>query len=321
MRRLPGVPDRIVSRSYSMPLRPWSSVPTEPSTCAAVSVRGYSRRSLGRQRDAGELELADRVGLGRGQLAGEVDEAGVAAGELLDELGRRACPSSGARRSAALTGSLTRYGVADDVVGGLGDRELDAVAVGDRAAPRGDDLGGDLLGGGGLGERVALDRADVQRAREARCRGRRGRPRRGARCGGRAAAWPSPARRWWRRSAAGERAARGPVGGRRPGRGRPSRPAPRPAAPRRRRWRRRRLRGAPGGAERRSASRSCRGRSCPRRRRSRRRVAVPCAGAAVAPAARRSGGAAGSGAPAGSGVPVTMPPARSPRSCSRPAAG
>ena len=69
-------------------------------------------------------------------------------------------PVSGESWPAADAGSLIRNGLAKTVDGVLGDRELEAVAVGDRAAAGGDVDLLDLLGDGLAAQVVALDRAE-----------------------------------------------------------------------------------------------------------------------------------------------------------------
>jgi hypothetical protein len=59
---------------------------------------------------------------------------------------------------------LIRYGRDGDRRRGLGDGELDPVAVGDRAAAGGDDDLGGLLRGGDLAQRVGLDHAEPRGA-------------------------------------------------------------------------------------------------------------------------------------------------------------
>ena len=89
-------------------------------------------------------------------VAGEVDEARVAADELAQEVVLVAAEQ---RREAAapsrrVLDEVRRGGDGD---GGLGDGQLDAVAVHDRAAAGGDDDVGHLLRGRGAPERVGLD--------------------------------------------------------------------------------------------------------------------------------------------------------------------
>ena len=113
--------------------------------------------------DAGELQLLHRRALAGGHRAREVDEAAVALRELAQE---RVGVDPEQRRE--LGGRLGR--VLDqvrrrrDVVGGLGDRELDAVAVDDRAAPRRQLQRADLLAGGRAGQARALDGAEEEGA-------------------------------------------------------------------------------------------------------------------------------------------------------------
>ena len=102
--------------------------------CAGVSVDARRCSSL---RDASAW-------LG-GELAREVDEAGVAARELATSASLVDAEQRRELGGAVWTGSLTRYGRGGDVVGGLGDGELDAVAVDDRAAAGGQLESSDLL--------------------------------------------------------------------------------------------------------------------------------------------------------------------------------
>ena len=108
---------------------------------------------LGDELEPLDLHPLDAPRADRGHAVGEVGEAGVAARELLEELalGR----AQGARELGGDLGrvldQVRRHG---DGRRGLGDGELDPVAVGDRAALGGDgDLRG-LLGRGDLAQRV-----------------------------------------------------------------------------------------------------------------------------------------------------------------------
>ena len=114
---------------------------------------------LGDELEALDLHPLDAPGADRRHAAGEVGEAGVAAGELAQQrvLGD-------AQRLGELGGELGR--VLDQVRRGgdrhrgLGDGELDPVAVGDRAAAGGDLDLRLLLGRGGLAQRVGAHDAE-----------------------------------------------------------------------------------------------------------------------------------------------------------------
>ena len=128
--------------------------------------------------------FCDLRGLAAGQVAREVDEAAVAR-----RASRAPRPASGRAAARAWPrpwpGRLTRYGVAAIVGRGLGDGELDAVAIGDRAAPRRDVELVDLLGGGGALQATSLDAAEPQGAARGHDAAGRGRSRTAARCAAR----------------------------------------------------------------------------------------------------------------------------------------
>ena len=94
-----------------------------------------------------------------GDAARQVDEAGVAAGELAQDpvLGLAEHRGELARRVGRVLDQVRGRG---DRLRRLGDGELDAVDVGDRAAPGGDVDVGLLLGRRGALERVGLDDAE-----------------------------------------------------------------------------------------------------------------------------------------------------------------
>jgi hypothetical protein len=119
----------------------------------------------GSQRDPGEAQLADPLGLRGRDGPGEVDEARVAAGQLAQQLvlGPPEQPRQALRRPRSVLHEVRGRG---DVGGGIGDRQLQAVAVRDRPPARRDDLLRRLLAHGGLREAVAADRPEPQRADE-----------------------------------------------------------------------------------------------------------------------------------------------------------
>ena len=94
-----------------------------------------------------------------GDAAAEVDEPGVASASLRSSLSS-GTPISGASSRRGLRRVLDQVRRGGDVDRGLGDREVDAVDVGDRAAPRGDRDVGLLLGDRGALERAGLDHAE-----------------------------------------------------------------------------------------------------------------------------------------------------------------
>ena len=114
---------------------------------------------LGDELEPLDLERLDLAAARGGHVAGDVDEAGVAARELAQDL-----VLGLAEQPGDLRGDLR--GVLDEVRRGgdrhrrLGDGELGARAIGDRAAARGHDQVGLLLGGRGLLERARLDDAE-----------------------------------------------------------------------------------------------------------------------------------------------------------------
>ncbi len=116
----------------------------------------------GDELQAVDLELADLLGLGGRQVAREVDEAALGV-ELLEHAGLRDAQQ---RRQARGGPQRRRDEIRRrrDVGGGLGDGELEAVAVGDRAAPRRHVDLVDLLRRGGALQRRGLDAAEPQRA-------------------------------------------------------------------------------------------------------------------------------------------------------------
>ena len=111
---------------------------------------------------AGDLELLEPVGLRGRDLAREVDEAGVALRELLDEVVLGQPQDRGDLRRRP-DGVLDQVGRGGDVGRGLGDRERDAVAIDDRAAPRRHDGRADLLRDRRGRELAALEDADLDR--------------------------------------------------------------------------------------------------------------------------------------------------------------
>ena len=114
-----------------------------------------------------ELLRAQRP-LGR-HAAGEVDEAGVAAHELAQQLvlGPAEDAARAGRRPRRVVDQVRR---GRDRLRGLGDRQLDAVRVADRAAAGGDDDVGLLLGGRGGLERVRPHDAEPAGAGAGRAR-------------------------------------------------------------------------------------------------------------------------------------------------------
>ena len=109
--------------------------------------------------DALDAELLDLVAVGGVELALEVDEPLLAIGEDLQQLvlglaEQRRELGGDARRV------LDQERVGEDGRGVLGDRELEAVPVADRAAPGGDGEVLLLLGHRPLLERAGLDRAE-----------------------------------------------------------------------------------------------------------------------------------------------------------------
>ena len=111
-----------------------------------------------------ELEPVDAEALGALRAAGghavrDVDEAGVAAGELLQQRVLRLAQHLRELRGRG-GGVLDQVRGRGDRLRRLRDRELGAVDVGDRAAPGGDDDVGLLLGRGRALERVGLDDAE-----------------------------------------------------------------------------------------------------------------------------------------------------------------
>ena len=161
----------------------------------AEQLRGHPLARVDALELGDELEPLDLAAPGRGarrrrDVAGEVDEAGVAAGE------RRRISSSGLSSSAAKLrgdsgGVLDQVRRRGDRHRRLRDRELGAIAVDDRAAAGGDDDVGLLLGRGGLLERAGLDDAEPGGPGRRSAAGR-GRRRRGSRCGARSAALSRP---------------------------------------------------------------------------------------------------------------------------------
>ena len=125
--------------------------------------RAGTRGGCRHRTQAREIQPLQAIGPGGRNLARQVDEAGVAAGELLHQvvLGHaedRGDPRGGAHRV------LDEVGRRGDVVGGLGHRQHDAVAVHDRPAPRGHDRGADLLRDRGGRKLAALEHADLHGA-------------------------------------------------------------------------------------------------------------------------------------------------------------
>ena len=121
----------------------------------AAGVDAAHGRGAGRCRGSSARATACACALG--QRAREVDEAAAlarACAARAPGTGRAAARAAGRRCS----GSLTRYGVGRDVLGGLGDGEVDAVAVGDRAALGGHRFVGQLLVAGGLAQSGAAQR-------------------------------------------------------------------------------------------------------------------------------------------------------------------
>ncbi len=114
---------------------------------------------LGDELEPLDAEVLDALRAPGGDAVRHVDEAGVAAGELLEDPLLRL-----AQHRRELRGR--RGGILDQVRGRgdrlrrLGDGQLGAVDVGDRPAPGGDDDVGLLLGRRGALERVGLDDAE-----------------------------------------------------------------------------------------------------------------------------------------------------------------
>ena len=93
------------------------------------------------------MQLLHLARAGGGDVAGEVGEAGVAAGELAQELVLGLVEQPGEARARPAVGSLTRYGVAAIVIAGWETASSMPLRVGDRAAAGGHDDVGLLLGG------------------------------------------------------------------------------------------------------------------------------------------------------------------------------
>ena len=177
--------------------------------------------------EALDPELARALGAAHRDLLGEVDEARVAPDELLEDVVLGLAQRVG-ELARGLAGAVDQVRRGGDRHRGVGDRELVAVGVGDRAAPGGDvDVVLLLRDRGGL-ERVRAHEAEPARAARREQQHAGGRRRRGARSGGR------PALRDRDRRVGGRRAAvaAGSAGGRRPPRWRSRRSAPAPGSSR-----------------------------------------------------------------------------------------
>ncbi len=107
-----------------------------------------------------ELQRQDRLG-GRGRhLPGHDDIAGVRLGDGGEDLEHRHVQQRRHRlRHQHRIAALDQVGVGDDVGGRFRERQLDAVAIGDRAARRRDRHVGDLLADRGLLEAVGSHHA------------------------------------------------------------------------------------------------------------------------------------------------------------------
>src|SRR5207248_3567527 len=105
-------------------------------------------------------QLLQRPGGDRGEGPAEVHEAVVAIGELLQEL-LLGLAQDGRQLAGHRERLLDQQRVGGHVLGGLRDREVDTVPVGDRAPAGGDVDHRDLLGDRGALEAGGLDRAQV----------------------------------------------------------------------------------------------------------------------------------------------------------------
>ena len=106
-RRSPERPLSSALREYSRPASPLPSVPTTPSTCAASVPRGYTRRITGVPVDAGDLQREHRLRL-RAPAAPAPGTRSRCARRAFRARSPAVCPSSGASRRAAPSGSVTR---------------------------------------------------------------------------------------------------------------------------------------------------------------------------------------------------------------------
>ena len=152
IRRVPSVP----RERFERVLQAAQALAVDADAADRLRRQPPARVVAARARDelhARDLELLDLLGLRGRQVAREVDEAALGA-ELLEHLRLRL-----AEQRRELRGDLGR--VLDEVRGrrdvgrGLGDGELDAVAIGDRAAPRRHVDLVDLLGDRGALQRFA----------------------------------------------------------------------------------------------------------------------------------------------------------------------
>ena len=175
------------------------------------------RRTCGMRVRPGSFSLVICARAVAGHEVGQVDEPGVRLGQQADQRQHRLAEQRRELRRLALR-VLDQVRVGGDVIGRLADRQLDAVAIGDRAPLGRQRLGRDLLGGRRALQRpgrtapryVARTTATASRLRKARnsspmrrsmrfnCQWRRWRPRAG---------WSRPSRtlpptelRWRRRA-------------------------------------------------------------------------------------------------------------------------
>ncbi len=203
-RRRPSWPPSVSCWEYSSPARPVLASPTVPEHLRGEVPLRIAALGLDDRVDPLDPELLDPVPLRRVHLVAQVDEGRLAVAELLEQVvGRNAEQRRQSRRDAR--GIVDQERVREDRDGVLGDGELHAVAVEDRAAASGDDHVLDLLLDGARAERPGLDRADPGWRAAAAARAGTGRGRTAARsCARRGApANPSGLPPWWRSAAWG----------------------------------------------------------------------------------------------------------------------
>ena len=183
-RRSPSRPPRYSSSEYSRPAEAVAVGAGHAEQLRGHPLARVEALELGDELEALDLHPLDAARSRGPHVAREVGEAGVAAGELAQQLvlglaeDRR--QARGDRRRV-----LDQVGRGGDRERGLRDGELGALAVEDRPAPRRHGDVGLLLGDGRLLERARLDDAEPDRARRRRSPAARGRRRRGSRCGAR----------------------------------------------------------------------------------------------------------------------------------------